>query len=101
MGGMIDVLRRRRLSVHQPQVGQQRRQQHEERHDGGDARVLQLADVPLVELLQLVVLEAMGVEEAGEHPGGRHCFHAVVHRGGSGYRFSGLFVLLFASAGHY
>ena len=77
--GIVDDLGRRRPHVEDAQVGQQEGEQDEERHDGGDARVLQLADVPLVQHLQLVVLEAVRVDEAAEDAGRRHRLHAVIH----------------------
>lgn len=82
--GVVDVLRVRRLLVSQPQVGEQRRQKDEERDDGGDARLLQLAHVALIKMLQLVVLEPMRVQEATEGARRIHRLHAVVHGDGDG-----------------
>ena len=51
-----------------------------------DGAVLQLEDVPLEEPLELVVLEAVAVEEAREAHLAvtAHRLHAVVHRGVGG-----------------
>lgn len=82
--GVVDVLGGRGLRVHEAQVGQQGSQQDEQADHARHGRMLQLEDVPLVEGLQFVVLEAVPVQKAGQ---GQlsvriHRFYAVVHGGG-------------------
>lgn len=82
MRGMVHILRISRLRVSQSQVSQQRRQQHKQRNYGSNARVLQLADIALIELFELVVLETMWIEEAAKGARRIHRLHAVIHGDG-------------------
>lgn len=76
---------RRDLGVGHVQSRQQERQRQQEGGGCSHARLLQLESVAAVEVLELVILEAVAVAEPGEGhlPVRRHGLHAVVHPDGA------------------
>ena len=73
------------LLEHEGDGGENGGEHDEEGHEGADGAVLQLEDVPLEEPLQLIVLEAVPVEEEAREAHlavPAHRLHAVVHSRG-------------------
>jgi len=61
---MVDVLDRQSVCIGETEVGQEGGEDDEQGDNAGDGRVLELAGVAPVQSLQLVVLEAVAIEEA-------------------------------------